>query len=396
VTTTATKRKAGSIRARHTRTCTAPEDACSCRPSYEASVRDKRSGKKVRATFATEGEAEKWVRARLHEKDEGRLRTPSAVTLRAAAEAWLKGADAGQIRTRSGDVYKPSVLRGYRSSLERRILDDLGALKLSEVRRNDVQDLADRMLAAGSDPSTIRNTVMPLRVICRRAVQRGELAANPCTGLELPAVRGKRDRIASREEAIDLLAALPEGDRPLWATAFYAGLRLGELRALRIEDVDLVGNVVRVERSWDQVAGVVEPKSRSGRRTAPIASALRTVLLAHRLSLGRSDGLIFGRTSETPFNPSSIALRSEAAWKKANGERAEKELALLQPITLHECRHTYASLMIAAGVNAKTLSTYMGHSSVTITFDRYGHLMPGNEAEAAALLDAYLEAGKAL
>jgi integrase len=58
---------------------------------------------------------------------------------------------------------------------------------------------------------------------------------------------------------------------------------------------------------------------------------------------------------------------------------------------LHECRHTFASLMIAAGVNAKALSSYMGHSSITITFDRYGHLMPGNEDAAAELLDAYLE-----
>lgn len=56
----------------------------------------------------------------------------------------------------------------------------------------------------------------------------------------------------------------------------------------------------------------------------------------------------------------------------------------------HECRHTYASLMIAAGVNAKALWTYMGHASIQITMDRYGHLMPGNEEEAAGLLDAYL------
>ena len=57
---------------------------------------------------------------------------------------------------------------------------------------------------------------------------------------------------------------------------------------------------------------------------------------------------------------------------------------------MHECRHTFASLMIAAGVNAKALSTYMGHATIGITLDRYGHLMPGNEDEAASMLDAYL------
>lgn len=74
-----------------------------------------------------------------------------------------------------------------------------------------------------------------------------------------------------------------------------------------------------------------------------------------------------------------------------NTKRKEAELEPIAPIVLHECRHTFASLMIAAGVNAKALSTYMGHSSITITLDRYGHLMPGNEAEAACLLDSYLE-----
>jgi integrase len=58
-----------------------------------------------------------------------------------------------------------------------------------------------------------------------------------------------------------------------------------------------------------------------------------------------------------------------------------------EALTLHEARHTYASLMIAAGLNAKALSTSMGHSSIEITFDLYGHLFPGNEDEAAGLLD---------
>jgi integrase len=63
----------------------------------------------------------------------------------------------------------------------------------------------------------------------------------------------------------------------------------------------------------------------------------------------------------------------------------------LDPIGLHECRHTFASLLIAAGVNAKAITAYLGHASIQTTFDLYGHLMPGNEDEAVALVDAYLE-----
>jgi integrase len=73
--------------------------------------------------------------------------------------------------------------------------------------------------------------------------------------------------------------------------------------------------------------------------------------------------------------------RADRCWRRAG----------LDPVRLHDCRHTYASFLIAAGVNAKAITTYMGHSSITITFDRYGHLMPGNEAEAIGLTDAFLE-----
>ena len=73
-----------------------------------------------------------------------------------------------------------------------------------------------------------------------------------------------------------------------------------------------------------------------------------------------------------------------------NTERAEHKPEPIDPIGLHERRHTFASLMIGAGVNAKALSSYMRHASIPITLDRYGHLIPGNEEEAAGLLDAYL------
>ena len=117
------------------------------------------------------------------------------------------------------------------------------------------------------------------------------------------------------------------------------------------------------------------------RRRVPIPAALRALLAAELLRSGRRDDeLLFGRASGSPFRPQLITRRADEAWGTAG----------LARITLHECRHTYASLMIAAGVNAKALSTYMGHSSIQITYDRYGHLMPGNEEEAAGLLDAYL------
>jgi len=218
-------------------------------------------------------------------------------------------------------------------------------------------------------------------VIFRQAMIYGDVAVNPTTGVQLPAVRGKRDRVAAAEEAARLIELVPDQDRAIWATAIYAGLRRGEMFALRWSDIDFERGLIHIERGWDVQEGVIFPKTQAGVRVVPLVRALRPHLLAHQLLAGRREGLVFGRGAEVPFNYNAVSHRADKAWAAAGVRR----------ITLHECRHTYASLMIAAGVNSKVLSTYMGHSSITITLDRYGHLFPGNESEAADLLDAYLE-----
>ena len=380
------RRKTTGVRKRHSRRCGSHLDRrCDCKPTWEASSWSRRERRRVWRTFPTEAAAKAWRRDAEAALEKGTMKATSTVTLRETAEAWLEGVEDDSIRNRSGDPYKPSVLRGYKRALKQRILPDLGGVRLSDVRRNDVQDLADRMIAEGCDPSTVRNALMPLRAVYRRAIARGQVAVNPTTNLELPAVRGRRDRIADPQEAAKLIAAVPVRGRALWATAMYAGLRAGELLALRWSDVDLAEGVIRVERSWDVKAGPVEPKSKAGRRAVPIAAALRDCLVEHKLAQRRSEGLVFGRTAERPFNPSSVVRRAKTAWQSAG----------LNPIKPQEARHTFASLMIAAGVNAKALSTYLGHANISITFDRYGHLMPGNEAEAADLLDAYLASASA-
>jgi len=373
---------AAGIRTRHGRRCRSADGGrCDCKngPSFEAWVYSKRDGKKIRKTFPDAASAKSWRSDAESSVRQRRLRAPTKVTVSEAADELLVGARKGTIRNRSGDAYKPSAIRGYEAALRLRVLPEFGATRVSDVSRADLQEFVDRLQAKGLDPSTIQTTLMPLRAIYKRAVAKGQVGVNPTTGLSLPAVRGKRDRIASPKEACQLIGALPAEDRPLWATAMYAGLRRGELMALRWEDVDLAAGVIRVERSWDSKEGEIEPKSAVGRRTVPIATVLRHHLVEQRIRAADPEGRVFG-TGSQPFSPTRVRVRASKAWTKAE----------LEPITLHEARHTFASLMIAAGVNAKALSTYMGHANISITLDRYGHLMPGNEAEAAGLLDAYL------
>ena len=285
----------------------------------------------------------------------------------------------GSIPTRSGGRYKPAAIRGYERGLRLRVLPELGDARLSDVARSDVQDLADRLTGAGLSASTVQNTLDPLRVIFRRAIRRDLVTVDPTKGLELRRPDGRRERIASPAEAAVLLDALPDVDRALWATALYGGLRRGELRALRWSDVDLAARVIRVERGWDDEEGEQDGKSRAAQRTVPIIARLAPILAEHKLGTGRDDdALVFGVTGSEPFQPSNVRRRALTAWKD------------VEPIGLHEARHTFASLMIAAGVNAKALSTIMGHATIAITFDVYGHLMPGGEEEARSRIDGYL------
>jgi integrase len=367
---------------RHGRGCASRAGgACDCGTRYQAQVFSARDRKTIRKTFGSLADARAWRAETQTALRRGSARAPSRTTLAEAARAWLLAAEAGVVRTRSGERYKPSALRAYEQALRGKLLPELGKMRLSSITRGDVQDLADALVAEGLSASTVRNSLLPLRAVYRRALARQELFVNPTRGLTLPAVVGRRERVAPAREADMLLAALPEGERGLWATALYAGLRRGELQALRWLDVDFERGVICVERSWDPKVGPIAPKSRSGRRRVPLTAPLRTLLAAQRLATGRSgDDLVFGRSAEQAFTQAAVE-RARAAWGRAGFE----------PIGLHECRHTYAAWMIAAGVNAKALSVYMGHSSITITLDRYGHLMPGNEREAANMLAAYLE-----
>ena len=226
----------------------------------------------------------------------------------------------------------------------------------------------------------------------RRALQRNLASVDPTVNLEVGgAPEKRRDRIADPEEAARLLAALPELERCLYATAAYGGLRRGELRALRRSDVDLTAGVIHVRRTWDDVECEQQGgKTDAATRTVPILVPLARLLKVRLIALPPDeDPLVFGRSAGEPFAPMTVWKRARAAWKRTNEELGEGDPPLV-PIGLHEFRHTCASTLIAAGANAKQIQSVMGHASITMTFDRYGHLMPGGLEEAAAAANAYL------
>lgn len=351
--------------------------------SYRVHVWSQRDRKRVRKTFSTIAEAKAWRADALVALRQGTLQAPSPRTVREAARAFLTGMEAGTVRDRSGRAYKPSTIRTYREKLDGYVLPALGDYRLSELRRAEVQALADELLGSGLSASSVRNALDPLRAIYRHAIRRDQVAVNPTGNLDLPSSRRKPVRIAAPAEARALLDALPSAERATWATAFYAGLRRGELQGLRCSAIDLGASTIRVEGSWDQYEGAIDPKSQTSTRTIPLLAVLRDYLDEHLLTTGRTgDDLVFGRTACDPFVASTASARADRAWEAAGLDR----------ITLHGCRHTFASLLIAAGENPKAVQEFLGHSTITMTFDLYGHLFPGSRDEARARMDAYLEA----
>ncbi len=389
----------------HSRTCAyLAGKRCSCQPGYLAEAFDKVTGKRERKTLPTREAASRWRDDLRSSLRSGTSRLVDKVTVAQAWNQWHADALAGVVRKRGGGVYKPSVLREYESAFRRHLLPRFGRVPVSELRTAQLQGLVEQLQRDGKAPSTIGNTIIPLHVLLGWAIGKEMLTVNPCHGVRLPHGEKARDHIVRASGALELIGALAtngvsDDDIAVWATAFFSGLRRGELLALDWSAVDLDERVVRVERALDPgvkredvtacaskailgfpAAGsgaYVAPKSAQGKRSVGIPN----LLVPYLARLQRTEGLVFGPDGLRPFSDRVLYDRAYKVWDAAGQER----------ISLHSCRHTYASLMIDAGVDISKISKYMGHAQVAITIDRYGHLLPDDLARTLAVFDRYLD-----
>lgn len=377
---------ATGVRKRHSKPCGYWQGRrCDCNAGYEAWVYVAREGGKVSQTFKRQDEAKAWRAEASVAANRGSLQLANRDprSLAGALSQFLEDMREGRVRPRKRQRYKPATIRNYDQHLRRRIgPTPLGSMRVTEIRRPDVQDFVDELLGEGLTASTVNNILNPIQAFYRRAHNREEVAFNPTERIEIPDPGNRRPkRIASREEAAELLDPLRPEEKAIWATAFYAGLRRGELQALRCCDVDFSGRLISVENGWDEYEGLIAPKSEAGRRTLPFLAVLRDLLEEHVSRTGRSGkDFLFGRTAQDPFVASSVNNHAQECW----------EAVELRSITLHECRHTFASLLIDAGTNPKAVQTFVGHSKIQTTFDVYGHLFPGSRDEVRRRMDEYL------
>ena len=371
------------VQVRHQARCASREGRrCDCEPSYRTRVRDLAGAPIYSGWRKTRAEVVAWRQEALLAVKRGQLKKAPSMTVEAAGNERVEGMRSGLILTRSGEGYKPSAVRSYEAILRRHVNPELADRKLGTLRRADIQDFVEHLRGKGLAPATVHNALDPLRVMTRRALDRGDLLVDPFQRLALPTVRNHCTRVEAPDRALTLIEALPPDERAFWALAFFAGLRRGELRALQCRDLDFECELIKVRSSWDPVEGEIEPKSLAGTRQVPMSrDPLRAILRAHKLKTGRHrKDLFLGRTETLPFIPSTVRNRALSAWQKAG----------LREITAHEARHCAASYFIACGWDWKKVSEYLGHSDVRTTYNRYGKIVPGDAREAASQLDAYI------
>ena len=387
---------------RHTRNCALSSGGkrCSCVPTYQARVPLGERGKRETRCFASFGEASEWRSKRLLGLHRRAQVVHTNVTVGEELDSLITGMQDGSVRTKRGEPYKPSVVVAYRLSATRHLKPAIGAYRLIDLERRRIQQLVEDLAATGMSGQTIRNTLMPLRVVVRRALRDDRLSVSPVSHLELPAPAGFRDRAATREEVPMLLEALSRPsdgmrglrpsehalvDQAAWSLMFYAGLRIGEAQGLRWCDIDFTTPQLCVEQAWDDATGqIIAPKSRKSRRSIPMAAPLVNTLAALRASRA-DDGpptlvLRSNRTRTRPISQQILRRRARRAWEAAG----------VQGYTPHEARHTFGSLAAAAGISLWDVAEMMGHSDPSITAARYRHAFSTERARWGQTLDLFL------
>ena len=262
----------------------------------------------------------------------------------------------------------------------------LGGRRLSSVRPSEAQAWATdrgKVLA----PSTLRLLVGMLRSVYNAAVLDRLVAGNPFARVTLP--RQERERIAplTVAQVRSLADAMPARYRALVLVQAGLGLRVGELLALRVADVDFLGRSVRVAEQVDQKTRKrVELKTPSSRRTIPLPKVAAEALAEHlRQFPAAPDGLIFHTSSGRPYWQEHYATRVFA--------RAVAAAGLPAGTSSHDLRHHYASVLLLAGESVVAVAERLGHADATLVLTTYGHLMPDSEDRTRKAVDNAWSAG---
>jgi integrase len=328
------------------------------------------------------------------------IHTPESrsLTVAKAAQHWLQATDL--------EGLERSTLDHYRTHVARHIVPRIGAAKLATLTTPQINAFRDALLRVLSRPMA-RKVLASFRSILINARGRGTIAHNVAEGVKIAAVkRGNRKLEVGRDiptpdEVRRILAAAEEG---LWRTflvvASFTGLRASELRGLRWSDVDLKTGTVNVRQRADAWGTIGQPKSHTGQRSIPVGPYVINTLKEWNLASPKSEqGLIFPCRDGGPVVHKT--MQHAGYWPAQQAAGVVDTQGKPKYPGLHALRHFFASWCInrrqdgGLELPSKVVQERLGHSTIAMTSDTYGHLFPrGDDAkELAAAEQALLRPG---
>lgn len=365
------------------------------------------NGKRRLKTFKLKKQADAFsATATVEVRDGIHVADSATVTVEEAGKFWLKSGDAAGLERTSMDQRK--------QHLNLHIVPFVGAVKLSKISAPWVRTFQDTLRENGRSPAMVKRVTVSLGSILADAQARGLVVRNAVhelskarSGTKASEKRAKAKLrigvdIPTNGEIKAILDTAAGRYRPLLITMVFTGIRSSEARGLRWEDVDLKGKLLHIRQRADRYGKVGMPKSEAGQRTVPLPPMVVNTLREWQLACPDSDlGLVFpNQAGNIEYHQNMLhrglwSTQFAAEMTVDTGKKNGEEEPILEPkyTGFHALRHWYASWCInrkADGgleLTAKAVQTRMGHSSIQVTFDTYGHLFPsvdeGEEMAAA-------------
>jgi integrase len=341
-------------------------------------------GKRITKYGKTKTEARQKLDAYLAELRSGKVVIGPKQTVEQYLTHWLE--DSRRLKI------EPATLDGYRIALRVHLIPAFGCLQLSQLTKERIQAFCAQKLDAGYAPGTIRNMYNLLSSALESAVMDGILARNPCDHVTLPKQKQRKPYVLTVDQCKRLVAAAR--GRRLWfmiLVALTTGAREGELLALRWSDIDLNNLRISIHRSVSVQKGKgmieKEPKTKSGVRkvilTQVVVDAMdehKRCIEAARLSVSRWANLDLVFPSKYGTH-----IWKQQLLKEFRAVLAEVGLPL--EMHFHDLRHSFATLLFAAGVNPKIAQEALGHSSMSITLGLYGDVIPDMQEETGRVMN---------
>lgn len=339
-------------------------------PSGKTRVRFRLGGRRDSRTFDTKREANAFI-ASLGAGEE--QPAPQGIRLDAWVAEWYP--------THAITV-KPSTAATYKDALNRYVLPYVGFLTLDQLTSAEVRAWQVAMTRRGYAPATVKLGRAPFCKALNGAVRDGHIPANPFDEVDPVKVAKSEIRILREEEVHTLADVIDPRYRALVLLSGYCGLRIGELCALRLRDLELAEMKVSIRTTLTKVEKsrrVEGPaKTAASRRTLSVPRSLVDELEHHIASGYANDVRVFTSPWGRLLRPENFRDRT---WKPA------VEQACIGELTPHDLRHTAVSLWIRQGASPKLVAYRAGHASVAYVIDTYGHLFDDEDAQLAAKLD---------